>query len=67
MQNELRNKLHEILKQRKETNPNYSLRALARDIGLSPSLVSEFLNNKRAISQGSIYKLERFFCSLSQK
>lgn len=67
MQDETRKQLLEVLKQRKEFNPNYSLRALARDIGLSASLISEFLNNKRTLSNSSLYKLELFFQSLSQK
>ncbi|RYZ92248.1 MAG: TIGR02147 family protein [Proteobacteria bacterium] len=44
----------QILQQRLEEltdrNPSYSLRAMARDVGLAPSLLSDVINSKRGIS-----------------
>lgn len=67
MQDQIRKQLFEVLKQRKEHNPSYSLRALARDIGLSASLISDFLKNKRNLNERSYQKIEVFLKSLTQK
>lgn len=42
--------LQERLSERLSGNPHYSLRAFARDIGLSPAQLSSVLNGKRGIS-----------------
>ena len=42
---------------RKVKNPNYSLRAFARDLGVSHTLISLILNGKRAMSQKMMKKL----------
>ncbi len=43
--------LQEHLSERIATNPNYSLRAFARDLGLSPQLLSNFINGKKGMSE----------------
>ncbi len=43
--------LKEELHQRCEQNPRYSLRAFARDLELSPSRLSEILNEKQGLSR----------------
>jgi transcriptional regulator with XRE-family HTH domain len=48
------------LEKRKKRNKEYSLRALSRDIDLSATIVSDFLNNKRNLSKKSLYKITFF-------
>ena len=48
------------LEKRKKRNKEYSLRALSRDIDLSATIVSDFLNNKRTLSKKSLYKITFF-------
>lgn len=43
--------LEQELDQRKMRSPSYSLRAFARDIGMSPSTLSELLNQKVGLSR----------------
>ncbi len=57
MELNLRIKLETVLKKKQIRNPKYSLRALARDIGLSPSVVSDYLNEKRVLSSKSEQKI----------
>ena len=49
---------HEVLKQyferKKVTRPKYSLRALARDIGVSPSFLSDILSGRKKIPKSRI-------------
>jgi uncharacterized protein (TIGR02147 family) len=42
--------LFNILSERKTSNPAYSLRAFARDIGLSPAQLSQVINGNRGLS-----------------
>ena len=44
------NYLSAVLKERKSQNSSYSLRAFARDLGLSPTTTSHFLNSKIKIT-----------------
>ncbi|WP_415063257.1 TIGR02147 family protein [Bdellovibrio sp.] len=39
--------LLDVLEQRRERNPRYSMRAFARDLGLSPGRLSDFLSGRR--------------------
>jgi transcriptional regulator with XRE-family HTH domain len=52
-----RDYLAQELLRRKERNPSYSLRSFARDLRLSPSCVSEILNNKRSPSPKNVRKI----------
>ena len=45
------------LQERVSTNPRYSLRAFARDIGISPQLLSNFINAKRGLSEVTAAKI----------
>lgn len=56
----LRKLLSKEFEYKKTKNPNYSLRAMARDIDISPSVISEYLNGKRSISPKSRYKVIRY-------
>lgn len=47
--------LRQVLEERKEKNDQYSLRAFARDIGLSPSRLSLIFNRKGHLSVRSAY------------
>jgi uncharacterized protein (TIGR02147 family) len=49
--------LRDQLNHRIESNPRYSLRAFARDLGLSPSRLSEILNGKQGLSRASAQKI----------
>jgi hypothetical protein len=46
MSQNLVEKLKEELELRRKKNPRYSLRAMARDLGVSPSCLSRTLNGK---------------------
>jgi uncharacterized protein (TIGR02147 family) len=52
---------HEILKRhferKKERRPSYSLRALARDLDISPAQISRILNGKRGLSTEMIDRM----------
>ncbi|MGZ3713388.1 MAG: DUF4423 domain-containing protein, partial [Bdellovibrionota bacterium] len=55
-------------KRRKADNPAYSLRAFARQIGLPPGRVSEFLSGKRSLTNKSFFKIaERLGLSPRQR
>lgn len=56
-QRDYRDVLKEYLSRRCEHNPRYSLRALARDLQMSPSRLSEALNGKAGISAASAKKI----------
>lgn len=45
------------MRQRIERNPRYSLRAFARDLGISPSRISEILHDKQGISATAALKI----------
>jgi transcriptional regulator with XRE-family HTH domain len=45
---------------RKKRNAKYSLRALARDIGVSHSVISEYMSGKRNITKLTSYKIMFF-------
>ncbi len=49
---------------RKKRNAKYSLRALSRDIGVSHSVISEYMNGKRNITKLTSYKI-LFFLKIS--
>lgn len=49
--------LREELNKRKQRRPQYSLRAFARDMSISPSFLSEFLNGKQALSRAKVYSI----------
>lgn len=57
METNLRINLKIFLAKTQIKNPNYSLRALARDIGLSPSVISDYLNEKRSLTPKSKQKI----------
>lgn len=57
MEKNLRLNLKIFLENTQIKNPNYSLRALARDIGLSPSVISDYLNQKRTLTPKSTQKI----------
>lgn len=44
---------------RKQRRPHYSLRAFARDLGVSPSTLSEFLNGKTGFSKERVAAIAR--------
>lgn len=77
MQINYRSILYEIYEERSSLNSTYSLRAFARDLKVSPSTLSEILNNKKglspklAISIARNLKLPdwevRYFCDLVTK
>lgn len=66
--------LREILATRCQNNPRYSLRAFARDIGVSPSQLSEVLNSRYGFSKAASLdiaarlslsaKEQGYFCAL---
>lgn len=45
------------LTQRISRNPNYSLRAFARDLELSPSFLSEVINSRKRLSHRTATKI----------
>ena len=51
--------LKHLLESRKEKNSSYSLRALARDISMSPSQLSAVLSGKKRISVGKAYTISK--------
>ncbi len=56
-QSDYRDVLKEFLSRRCEHNPRYSLRAMARDLEMSPSRLSEALNGKAGISASSAKRI----------
>ena len=54
----MKTEAHEILKlyfnRKKLTNPNYSMRALARDVNVSPAYVSTILSGKKKIAEARL-------------
>ena len=48
---EYRDILKNKLEERCQKNPNYSLRAFARDLGLRPEMLSRVINGKRGLSE----------------
>lgn len=55
----LRDLLNEVLSRKRTQNGRYSLRAFARDAGLQPPELSEFLKGKRVLSSKKIHCLAR--------
>lgn len=49
--------LYEVLAKRQEKNSKYSLRAFARDLGISPGRVSEILHGRRLPGQDLILRI----------
>lgn len=49
--------LTEALSERTAANPQYSLRAFARDLEMSPQQLSNFLNGRRGISPGTANRI----------
>ncbi len=46
-----KNYLRDLLNEKIQLNPRYSLRAFARDLDIAPSLLSELLNGKHGLSE----------------
>jgi plasmid maintenance system antidote protein VapI len=46
---------------KKSINPNYSMRALARDIGICPTLLFRFTKRERKLTPLFAYKLASYF------
>lgn len=59
--NDLIQTLLKILETKKQTNPAYSLRAMARDIGIPQPILSLYLRKKRALSPYLAYKIGLYF------
>lgn len=57
MSTEIRNLLEKELQARRERNAGYSIRAMARDIGLDQSTLCRVLSGKRSLSKSLIDKL----------
>jgi uncharacterized protein (TIGR02147 family) len=55
--------LHQVLKERNSKNPNYSLRAFARDIDLSPARLSEVLRGKGDLGVSKLQSISERLCS----
>jgi uncharacterized protein (TIGR02147 family) len=49
--------LNNELNTRKSRNSAYSLRAFARDLGISPTAISDFLNGKRQLSKTNLNRI----------
>ncbi len=72
--NDYRSYLKSILIERSKSNPNYSLRAFSRDIGISAALLSQIFTGARSISNRIAYTIsnklnhseseQEFFCTL---
>src|SRR5436309_2305259 len=59
MDGDYRSILREELEQRCKANPRYSLRAFARDLGLSPSGLSRILREHQGLSGSSALRIAR--------
>jgi len=55
--NDFRTFLEQELSRRNSANPNYSLRAFARDLGVDSSFLSKLLNGKRSMTARTIMSL----------
>lgn len=55
--NDFRTFLEQELSRRSSANPNYSLRAFARDLGVDSSFLSKLLNGKRSMTARTIMSL----------
>jgi uncharacterized protein (TIGR02147 family) len=74
--NDYRDVLRSILEERGRKNPRYSLRAFARDLGITPSRLSDVLKGRYGLSREASHKIaERlgfnsneteFFCNLAE-
>lgn len=51
--------LKDELRRRGETQPGYSMRTFARDLGISPSGLSQIMNRKRILSSKKAFELGR--------
>lgn len=51
--------LKEVFELKKQSNPKYSLRSLARDMGISPSFLSKIMNGKKPLPEKYIGELSR--------
>ncbi len=49
--------LHNLLKRKKEKNEKYSLRALARDIGISQPQLTRLIHGKRGVTPKEAYRI----------
>lgn len=54
-----RNTLHSHFEERRRRNPSYSLRAFARDLGISPERLSSVLNGKYGLSVESAKRVAK--------
>jgi Predicted transcriptional regulator len=55
--NELKSLLSITLQKRQSLNPGYSQNAFARDLGVSPTALSQFLSNKRTLSRTNVRRI----------
>lgn len=53
--------LQNLLQEKQQANPSYSLRAMARDIGIPQPILSLFLSKKRQLSPYLAYKIGQYF------
>jgi uncharacterized protein (TIGR02147 family) len=52
-----RQTLKKVFGSRREKNPSYSLRSFARDLSVSPSMLSDVLNHKKSLTRKSAAKI----------
>lgn len=57
--NDYRDWLRDILAERVQSNPHYSLRAFARDLAISPASVSLIINRKKGLSRKKAAEVSR--------
>lgn len=57
LQRSKRAELIQHFEQKQKLQPSYSLRAYARDLKMSPALLSQVMNGKRELSEKQIFKL----------
>lgn len=52
--------LKQVIQTKRQDGDAYSLRAIARRLNVSPSTLSEYINNKKTVSQGTAIKLSQW-------
>lgn len=50
-------KLDELFVEKSKKNPNYSLRALSRDLHIDPGDLNRIMNNKKKVTPSIAYKI----------
>jgi len=53
--------IHELLTQKRETNPDYSLRAFAREVDIEQSNLSKILKGKRKLTASHVTRISNKF------